>query len=83
MKILGRNRNRPLPEEFKDEIKRVLGAVTYVGSQVIEYPVPVVRGKTWYPFDSVFQETAWNNDYSDIFPELCRINSKVALGGLD
>ena len=79
-KIFGRNKGRPLPSEYEDEIERVLGAVTYISDHAIcdmKDTLSVVHEDHFAPFDSIFQETAWHNDYSEIMTELCRINSKV------
>lgn len=80
MKLFGRNIGRPYASEYEDEIERVLGAVTYVEERAlcdIDNTVTVIREDYWAPFDSIFQETAWNNDYTEIIPELCKINEKA------
>lgn len=77
MKLFGRNKDRPHPEEyctpeaFEIESKRVLKHVTYQDVGAEEYE------PYWGPFDSIFQEVAFNGSYPDIFEFLCKTNSKV------
>lgn len=81
MKLFGRNKGRPYPSEYETEAERVLGAVTFVSERAIcdaEDTVSAVRVDHFAPFDSIFQETAWHDDYSEIMPELCKINSQEA-----
>lgn len=80
-RIFGCNKGRPFPSEYEDEIERVLGAVTYISDRALcdeVDTVSVVREDHFAPFDSIFQETAWQDDYSDIMTELCRINTQEA-----
>ena len=70
MKLLGRNKGRPYANEYEDQLERVLEAVTFV-------PEPLGEYESFPPFDSIFQEVAWQDDYSDIIIELCKINSRV------
>lgn len=63
------------------EIDRVLGPVSFISDQALcdeEDAASVVREDHFAPFDSIFQETAWQDDYSDIMTELCRINTQEA-----
>lgn len=69
MRLFGRNKDRPLADEYEAESRRVLESVTHL-DELGAY-------EAWAPYTSVFQRTAFEGPYGDIVSILARIESRV------
>lgn len=81
MRIFGRNKDRPLADEYEAESERVLKAVSSnKWADVVPTPVALDElgaYEAWAPYTSIFQRTAFEGPYGDIVSILARIESKA------